>query len=115
MKQTLFILTVVLVLGAPQIVLGTEEVKVVTYYPTPDTEYVELDVKDSPVFAESLGSNVVIGKNRNDADGNRNYKMDVNGNMEVKNSVLATSGDTKLAKLKADATPDREGEVWVKT
>jgi len=114
MKQILFLLTIVLVLGVQaQSVLAApkEEVKIVTYYPTPDTEYSELDVQGSPRFAKSTGS-VIIGKNRDTSSLKGTGDLDVEGSMAVIDGTLKAGRGLKLAKL-ATTTLDGEGEMWV--
>lgn len=109
MKQAIFILTIVLALAAGRIAFA-EDVKVVTYYPTPDTEYKELEVKDS-VYLATEGGNVVIGKNDTDLTGDGN--LDVQGKMVVDSGVLKTAGELKLARLPTDPTLDEEGLIWI--
>jgi hypothetical protein len=115
MKKTLLTLTAVLTILATQttFVNASEEVKVITYYPTPDTEYVQLTVSSSPRLAHQEGSVVIGAKNDDSLRGNGN--MDVKGGMAVKSGILKPKNGLKLGVSGTDpvTAATEEGEMWV--
>ncbi len=112
--KALFFLTISLLLISAAPLWAAQQVKVVTYYASPDTEYMELTVNRSAVLAKDADAKVVIGSEGSSSSPS-NLKLDVSGDIILDGDLTVGEG-LQLAKNSfspSSSTPD--GLVWIES